>query len=758
MGVLSEGETLLYNVSYSISDGQTSGSTIGDEHFGTNYLFHHDRVDEDSTFPVLMDEIGINHVRYPGGTVTEHFFDISNPDAETQQSIIDDSIRAVEPISDFLNYVQSTGATAIIVIPTYRFFDTKTGAIDPAAEEVVKAFVRDVLAGVYGDAKIHGFEIGNEWYQENFDWTASEFGAVQSQIALWIDEVIQENSEWSEVGVYVQSGRGDDDHNGIHDDLEISQQFNQAELDAIDGVIQHIYASTSSDNPLILGGNIPDRLGLLSQHWDTDSASGLDIVISEWNVGDDGPDNTSISGLMRGVALLNVFSNMMEAGVDIAAIWTAQAPSPSGLGTVEGENGLTVTGQLYQMMYDALIDTRVVSIEGSDKLVDAEGNGIGRTYVFQGDGKTIIYIASGVSGEINVSADLGLYTNTNSHISATVLGVVEGSEPTDFRAVPEIQEYNIVDGSGSGSYTFHLDPFEVIQIVITENPERPRREKDKDELVQGSDTADELDGGRGDDSLLGASGNDTLKGGAGIDHLKGSNGNDTLSGDRNDDTLSGGRGNDLLKGGTGNDLLNAGINNDRAFGGLHNDTINGGKGNDLLNGGGGSDRLNGGKGDDRLNGGNGNDTLNGGKGGDLLKGGKGEDLLNAGRNDDRAFGGDHNDTLNGGHGNDLLSGGMGSDRLNGGSGDDTLKGGKGSDTFEFEAAGDSDIILDFDLVEDVLHIDRDLVSEHVTAREIVSLYGTIQEDGVLLDFGDGDELLLHGVSNMNALSDQIEFI
>ena len=749
---------MLYNVSYSFSAGQTSGSTIGDEHFGTNYLFHHDRVDEDSTFPVLVDEIGINYLRYPGGTVTEHFFDISDPDAESQQSVFNDSVRAVEPISDFLNYVQSSDATAIIVIPTYRFFDTKTRAIDPAAEEVVKTFVRDVLAGVYGDAKIQGFEIGNEWYQESFNWTASEFGALQSQIALWIDEVIQENPEWSEVGVYVQSGRGDDDHNGIPDDLEISQQFNEAELNAIDGIIQHIYASTSSDNPLVLGGSIPDRLGSLSQHWDTESASGLDIIVSEWNVGDDGPDNTSISGLMRGVALLNVFSNMMEAGVDIAAIWTAQAPSPSGLGTVEGENGLTVTGQLYQMMYNALQGTQAVTIEGSDKLVDSEGKGIGRTYVFQGDGKTIIYIASGVNGEISVSADLSLYTNTNSHISATVLGVAEGSEPTDFRAVPEIQEYNIVDGLGSGSYSFHLEPFEMVQIVITENPGRPLREMDKDELIQGSDSADELDGGRGDDSLLGASGNDTLKGGAGIDHLKGSNGNDTLRGDRNDDTLFGGKGSDLLEGGTGKDLINAGNNNDRAFGGLHDDTINGGKGNDRLKGGGGKDRLNGGKGDDRLNGGKGDDTLKGGKGGDLLKGGGGEDLLNAGRNDDRAFGGHHNDTINGGKGNDLLSGGTGDDRLNGGSGNDTLKGGKGSDTFEFEAAGDSDIILDFDLTEDVLCIDRNLVSEYATGREIVNMYGTIQRDGILLDFGDGDQLLLLGVSNLNALSDQIELL
>ena len=425
---------MAYNVSYDFQGGaKPLGSVIGAEHFGTNYLFHHDRVGADSTFPEIMDRVGIDLIRYPGGTVTEEFFDLSNPTATLQPSILGRNDRDVTPIQEFLNYAAQSGSKAVIVLPTYRYFNQDTREIDPAAEAIIKDFVRAVLAGDYGDAQISGFEIGNEWYQDKFNWSAAEFGELQSKMALWIDEVIQEDAEWSDTGVYIQAGRGDDDGNGIEDDQELAAQFTQQELDAVDGLISHFYASTSSGNSMILGGNVNRRLKDMADYWDTSDETGLDLVVTEWNIGGNGPDDTSVTGLMRNVALLNVFSNMMEQGVDMSAIWTAQAPGPASLSNKEGDDHLTSTGFLYRMMRRELVDTQAVETVQGDEILAGNGQEIGRTYVFQGDDKTVLYLASGVGETINLNVDFGQYMTAGSHIHATVLGAAEGASATDYR-------------------------------------------------------------------------------------------------------------------------------------------------------------------------------------------------------------------------------------------------------------------------------------------------------------------------------------
>ena len=118
--------------------------------------------------------------------------------------------------------------------------------------------------------------------------------------------------------------------------------------------------------------------------------------------------------------------------------------------------------------------------------------------------------------------------------------------------------------------------------------------------LNGSDEVDIITGGNGDDHLNGLGGDDDLDGGAGKDKLTAGSGNDTLDG---------GDGNDLLKAGSGDDLLNGGARNDRLYGDEGNDTLNGGSGNDRLDGGADDDVLDGGAGKDQLTGGSGADVF-----------------------------------------------------------------------------------------------------------------------------------------------------
>ena len=144
------------------------------------------------------------------------------------------------------------------------------------------------------------------------------------------------------------------------------------------------------------------------------------------------------------------------------------------------------------------------------------------------------------------------------------------------------------------------------------------------------------------------------------------------------------------------------------------------RGNDILQGNGADELLKGSNGDDLLKGSNGNDTLNGGAGNDTLNGGEGNDRLS---------GSEGNDRLNAGEGDDFLAGGVGSDILSGGS---------GRDTFFFNAetaAGDRDVVFDFELGADRVRLDG------VT---VASFEGTAL--GLVVTLDNGADIVFRGLT------------
>jgi Ca2+-binding RTX toxin-like protein len=248
----------------------------------------------------------------------------------------------------------------------------------------------------------------------------------------------------------------------------------------------------------------------------------------------------------------------------------------------------------------------------------------------------------------------------------------------------------------------------------------------------------QITGDDGDNILNGAAGHDTITAGRGNDQVSGGEGNDSLSGLGGDDTIYGGAGDDIIKGGRESDLLDGGIGDDSIVGQRHGDTIAGDAGNDTLKGGGGNDQISGGDGDDFLKGGTYRDQLNGGSGNDTLTGNR------------------HDDLLNGGAGNDRLLGGGDNDTLTGGSGDDLLKGGAGSDIFVFDTGHGADVIEDFNVSDDILRLTLDLANGQSAADLVASALHSAQ--GVHLDLGGGDKILLEGLNSTTGLVDAIEIL
>jgi len=74
-----------------------------------------------------------------------------------------------------------------------------------------------------------------------------------------------------------------------------------------------------------------------------------------------------------------------------------------------------------------------------------------------------------------------------------------------------------------------------------------------------------------------------------------------------------------------------------------------------------------------------------------------------------------NDILWGSNGNDKIDGGTGDDSIFGGTGSDTLTGGAGSDEFQFTATAGSDVITDFNLTDDSIHLYYRVEDKHTSA-------------------------------------------
>ena len=219
--------------------------------------------------------------------------------------------------------------------------------------------------------------------------------------------------------------------------------------------------------------------------------------------------------------------------------------------------------------------------------------------------------------------------------------------------------------------------------------------------------------------------------------IVGSKGADTLTADIGDVVLVGLGGADVLRASDFGNTLNAGAGNDKVYGGVAKDKINGGSGSDFVRAAGGADKIDAGSGADEVHGQRGADRVVAGTGNDFASGGYGNDQISGNRGDDNLYGDEGRDVLNGGLGNDRMSGGA------------------GQDSFVFNAGNDR--IRDF-RTNDEIEIDRSLVRSGTTKENLAKRYGSETDQGVALDFGNGDRLDIRGNITLDTIEDHIGFV
>jgi len=322
--------------------------------------------------------------------------------------------------------------------------------------------------------------------------------------------------------------------------------------------------------------------------------------------------------------------------------------------------------------------------------------------------------------------------------------------------------------------------------------------------LSGNADPNTVQGNVGNDTLIGGGGDDTLLGGAGVDTLQGGAGNDTVDGGAGADSMAGGTGNDAYavdslgdtiveRPGEGTDaalvsvtgfILPDNVENGTVSvttgatlsGNAGPNTLQGDVGNDTLIGGGGDDTLHASDGQDVLQGGDGDDLMDGGTGIDTLIGGAGDDIYlidnahdvvveAANGGSDSAFVSATSYVLADNVENGLVESVLGAtltgnaldNSLEGNVGTDVLTGGAGNDNFVFRATYGHDTITDFHGgtgVSDIIGL-TDFAS--VTNFDAVLSHATQQGADTLLDFGNGDQLLLRNVVKANLAADDFHF-
>lgn len=593
------------------------GETISSAMFGGNFLFDRDRVGANGTFDDVADNLGVTNLRYPGGSITEDYFDIENPN-NTTTTDSNGNVVVLMPLDEFMAYAGSAGNSVTIVIPTRDFLSNDTDGSGVRFENVdvaaITRFIKDVMAGVYGDADISAFEIGNE-FSGSGQMTATEYGRVASALTRHIDTAIEEfitenqpQDGWVEPSIAVQAPFFSQVEN-----QDILDQFSSFELTKVDAVTAHFYAEgaysriTDEYNPKF---NNLDT-------WQQATQQNIDYFVTEWNA--KSPQSLD-DGLRQASVMLEMMQRMIVEGVDAANVWPLQQNNETSLSNAEGVTTLTAAGQAFRWMSQSLIGTNLLDITPPNTNVDI--------HAFQGADRVIVFISSRTLSQTSIDLDFAALIPNYTHVFGQNLSVLDDvstslneGDPEDHRALSYVTTFNQGDLTNGNNLSFNLGAYEVMRLEFTTGAtgvEISGHDQTINNPIANYD--DNIVGSSFADTLFGFSGNDTLFGGDGFDILSGGGGNDFIYGgaavsDLRDHIFAG-SGDDFVDGGFGNDLIFGQDGDDTLLGNNGADTLNGQDGNDVIAGGGGSDLISGNAGNDFINGGFGSDRINGGSGAD----------------------------------------------------------------------------------------------------------------------------------------------
>jgi len=441
--------------------------------------------------------LGVTGLRYPGGSLTEHMFDITNPNATELVDQRTGEIRRVLRLDDFLAYAHAASQPVTIVVPTRTQLTESVDENGDRMPNISESDLRSFVAGVVsGDAEIAAFEVGNEYW--GIGMNAVEYGRVSSQMAAIIDSELAAAGA-DDVDIIVQKGnnfgssRISDEFTGVPADevfTDLNETygtalggdalfpsgeinwafvnsklvlsgFDDAEIQSVDGVVTHIYSR---------GPSSPE-----TRYFDLENAQatwladhpGLEIHITEWNLkstNDLEPNDDY--GLFQAAEMLEIMEEFVVSGVDAAHVWPLNENTRNALSNGFTFDEATAPGEMFALMSETLPGKALVDLNPEARDTEAQSGSVS-VHMFAGEGELALYLInesrqSGTSASVDVSK----FITDHDVADIVVLGVADGDAPGSNKSQAVIED---VDPSviSSGAIEASLDPGEIMQVVFT---------------------------------------------------------------------------------------------------------------------------------------------------------------------------------------------------------------------------------------------------------------------------------------------------
>lgn len=556
---------------------------------------------ESTSFVESVDALGLTHLRWPGGQLSEtavvngngsislygraelpKAYDLNHPDLMHPRALADaqGNPTGLSGFEDMLDLAVSRDASLSIILPTLRYADAPgqaaadvTGFLDALLVEgrwnegvLPRKLILDIGNEIYDpatygrvSAEILGAVRDFRTEHPEHDFTIALQGMQNGAETRSLIDVIQTNA--SEEGLLAEV-----DMVRVHDLKHGLRALRNFEHEGKADAIRELVSAIEADRDLL----------------DIDGPD-VEVYVSAWTVTSKDIGENILLPMPNASAMLSMFTGMAELGTDYAAGWGMgmdDASTPVVVSWRDGETGglrLSPHGVVLRQMAESLPGTKVIAHPALDA---NRGNPV-NLYAFEADDRAVLFLAANdlpANGtQVTVTLDnFGAF----GAVSAESVSVASGLSGLPIvRAVP-------VSVRGSElTLTLNSD-YQVVRVIV---PRAGAAQDDDDDAPApapqwAAALASLSDSERSGMPMMDRGSNDD-------DTLRGGDSDDSLNGQRGDDRIYGGKGDDTMSGGEGNDTLCGGDGDDRLFGGLGKDTLITGGGNNFVSGGYGADHF-----------------------------------------------------------------------------------------------------------------------------------------------------------------------
>lgn len=490
------------------------GTEITPGLFGANFLATTDLLGPQGTFDDVAASLGVTHLRYPGGSLAEEYFDISDPTRVIAQSVHGDIPVPFLPFDDFMMWAEDHGMDVTIVIPTLTQMggantaDANGDRFPDVDEDVLRGFIRDTLNGKYGAPDIRAFEIGNE-YSGSGEMSSVEYGRLAAEMSVIIRDEIDKHPFADIIGdpdVIVQMGDNfgsaslDEEYRDLKTPEEqlaaleqdygmefsperflfangvvswarvnsalIANEFDTAEESGtVDGIVAHIYGR---------GLDEPNR-------WISDYRVIRDVMaenfpgstkyVTEWNTRSVPftSEENEIYGLESAQEMLQMMLGMAEYDVEAAHVWPVQQNTANDLSGPEGFTDLTISGEMFRMMSENLPETQAIELQTADPQTGAEVTTGNQFWLFAGESHSSIFVLGGADQSGDVTINLSEVFSDTGTVSIERLGVRDGDNPVARSARPDLEQIDPSKVMSGDTATLDLGALEILHFRF-DNP------------------------------------------------------------------------------------------------------------------------------------------------------------------------------------------------------------------------------------------------------------------------------------------------